>query len=357
MDIEKKIELVKKKPTIEVVGEHQLREVFENYSHPKHYIGFEISGMAHLGTGLLTAVKINDFLKAGIKPMIFLADYHAWINNKLGGDLKRIQRIATGYFKHAFISLGLTEDKVKYILASKIYDNEYWKDVINITRHTTINRMLRATAIMGRKESEAQHVSFLLYPAMQAADIFKLDVQIAHSGIDQRKAHMLAKDVYDKIGKKNFVAVHTTLIPGLQGVTRMNPSEEDFIEAKMSKSKPESCIFIHDSEEEIKSKIGKAYCPPKIIEGNPIVSIAENLILRERSLKIERPAKFGGDLEIEKYEELAKLYSEGKLHPLDLKNAVARELIRMLEPSREYFSKNREYLEEIKEVGKVDKQQ
>ena len=115
MDIETKIELVKKKPTIEVIGEHQLREVFENYSHPKHYIGFEISGMVHLGTGLMTALKINDFLQAGVKPMIFLADYHAWINNKLGGDLERIQKIAKGYFKHAFISLGLEEDKVKYL--------------------------------------------------------------------------------------------------------------------------------------------------------------------------------------------------------------------------------------------------
>lgn len=353
MDIEKKIELVKKKPVIEIVGEHQLKEVFENYSHPKHYIGFEISGMVHLGTGLMTAVKLNDFLEAGIKPMIFLADYHAWINNKLGGDLKRIQKIATGYFKHAFISLGLDEDRVRYTLASEMYDNEYWKDVINITRHVTIHRMLRATAIMGRKESDAQHVSFLLYPAMQAADIFKLDVQIAHSGIDQRKAHMLAKDVHDKIGKKNFVAVHTTLIPGLQGIERMNPTEDEVIEAKMSKSKPDSCIFIHDSEDEIKNKIGKAYCPPKIIDGNPVVSIADNLILRDRSLKIKRERKFGGDVEIKNYEELARTYREGKLHPLDLKNAVAEELIRMLKPSREYFEKHKKYLEEIKQASRT----
>ncbi|MEM4707767.1 MAG: hypothetical protein QXL47_04105, partial [Candidatus Anstonellales archaeon] len=177
-------------------------------------------------------------------------------------------------------------------------------------------------------------------------------VQIAHSGIDQRKAHMLAKDVHDKIGKKNFVAVHTTLIPGLQGIERMNPTEDEIIEAKMSKSKPETCIFIHDSEEEIKSKIKRAYCPPKVIEGNPILSIADNLILRDRGLKIERPAKFGGDLEVENYEELVKVYSQGNLHPLDLKNAVARELIAMLEPSREYFKKNKKYLEEIKEAVK-----
>ncbi|MBI2079414.1 tyrosine--tRNA ligase, partial [Candidatus Micrarchaeota archaeon] len=151
MDIETKIELVKKKPTEEIVTEQDLREIFETYAHPKHYIGFEISGMVHLGSGLCTALKLKDFLEAGIKPTILLADYHAWINGKLGGDLDKIQKVGVGYFKHAFISLGLTEEKVQYKMASDICNDDYWKDVLNITKSTTINRMLRCITIMGRK--------------------------------------------------------------------------------------------------------------------------------------------------------------------------------------------------------------
>lgn len=343
MDIEERIGLVKRKPTEEVVTDDDLRSMFENHKSPKHYIGFEISGMVHLGTGLCTALKLKDFQKAGIKTNIFLADYHSYINGKLGGDLEKIRKVATGYFKHAFVSLGLED--VEYILASDLYDGEYWKEVLKISRDTTIKRMLRCITIMGRKETEGTSSAAVLYPAMQAADIFMLDVQMAHAGMDQRKVHMLAREISHSY-KKDLVAVHGHLLPGLQGMQRMNPDEA--IEAKMSKSKPSSAIFIHDSPDEIRSKIKKAYCPEKTIEGNPMVEYAEYLFLREKPLKIERPEKFGGDLEIASAEELKEIFTAGKLHPMDLKNAVASELIDALKPCREYFEKNKHYLEQIK---------
>jgi tyrosyl-tRNA synthetase len=360
MDIETKIDLVKRKPTEEIVTEGDLRSIFQNYSSPKHYIGFEISGKVHLGTGLCTALKLRDFIQAGIKPTILLADYHSYINGKLGGDMEKIRAVAKGYFKHAFVSLGLDEGKVSYVLASDLYDSEYWKEVLRIAKDTTINRMLRCITIMGRKETEATSSACILYPAMQAADIFMLDVQLAHAGMDQRKVHMLARELSHTY-KKQFVAVHGHLLPGLQGMQRMDApgtakegkqlegetSEQRSIDAKMSKSVPSSAIFIHDSEDEIKDKIRKAYCPEKTVEGNPIVEYAEYLILRDDKMKIERPAKFGGDIEIADADELKSIYAAGKLHPMDLKNAVTRELCRLLKPSREYFAKNKEYLEQI----------
>jgi len=347
MDIQEKIQLVKRPPTQEVVSEEKLKEIFENYKNPRIYDGFEISGMVHLGTGLCTTLKFRDFIKAGIKPTILLADYHSWINEKLGGDLDKIRKVGTGYFKHAFISLGLGEDKVKYILASDIYDSDYWADVLKIAKDTTIKRMLRCVTIMGRKETEVTKAAAMVYPAMQVADVFELEVQIAFSGMDQRKAYMLALENAKK-RKYDFVSVHGRLLAGLQGVQRMNPTEEQVEEAKMSKSKPSSAIFIHDSEDEIKSKIKKAYCPEKIIEGNPLIEYAEYLVLRDKKLKVERPEKFGGDVEFETPEDLKKTYTEGKLHPMDLKNAVTRELIEILKPSREYFAKHKEYLQQLK---------
>jgi len=78
--------------------------------------------------------------------------------------------------------------------------------------------------------------------------------------------------------------------------------------------------------------------------------MAEYLVLRDQSMKIERPAKFGGDLEIPDAESLRTIYSEGKLHPMDLKAGVTKELTALLKPCREYFAKNQEYVEQIKEV-------
>ncbi|VVB58670.1 Tyrosine--tRNA ligase [Candidatus Anstonella stagnisolia] len=352
MDIEKKMELVMRPPIAEVLTRDEMKAVFENYAHPKHYIGFEISGKVHLGSGLVTALKLKDFMEAGIKPTIFLADYHAWINGKLGGDLEKIQKVATGYFKSAFVSLGLGEDKVNYVLASKMYDADYWKDVLDVCKSTTMARMLRCTTIMGRTEKDSLDSASIIYPAMQAADIFALDVQFMHAGMDQRKVHVLAREIADKFKRKKAVALHHRLLMGLSGPSKMGfeQNEKDDIEisSKMSKSKPETCIYVHDSEAEIKSKIAKAYCPEKTVENNPIIEMCEMLIMRDaKPLQISRPAKFGGDVEFASATELKEVYTEGKLHPMDLKNAAAAEMAALLKPSRDYFEKHKELLVQI----------
>lgn len=292
-------------------------------------------------------------MKAGIRPTILLADYHAWINGKLGGDLEKIQEVANGYFKSAFISLGLTEDKVKYVLASEIYGKDYWKEVLGISKGTTMQRMLRCTTIMGRAQKDALDCASVLYPAMQVADISLLDVDIAHAGMDQRKVHMLAREISEKHKRKKPVAVHHKLLMGLQGPQKMGmeQNEKDDIEisSKMSKSKPDSCIFIHDSEDEIKRKLKGAYCPEKTAENNPVMEMCEHFIFRSEKavLQVTRPAKFGGDAEFASYQELLSSYESGKLHPMDLKGATAAALAAMLEPSRKYFESRPELLAQL----------
>lgn len=301
----------------------------------------------------MTSLILHDFIKAGIRPTIFLADYHAWINGKLGGDLDKIQTVAEGYFKSAFISLGLTEDKVNYVLASKIYDNEYWKEVLRISKDTTMQRMLRCTTIMGRTQKDAADCASVVYPAMQAADMFALGVDIAHAGMDQRKVHMLAREIAEKHGKKKPVAMHHRLLMGLLGPSKMgfeeNAADDVAISSKMSKSKPDSCIFIHDSEAEIARKMRGAYCPEKVAENNPVLEMCEVFIMRggKTPLKVARPAKFGGDAEFATYQEVVSAYVAGKLHPMDLKNAVSASLAKMLEPSRKYFEGHPELLAQM----------
>ena len=351
MDIEEKISLVKKQPIVEVVTDAELRSLFETNDHPKHYIGFEISGKVHLGSGLLVALLLKDFMKAGIKPTVFLADYHAWINGKLGGDLEKIQRTAKGYFKSAFVSLGLEEGKVDYVLASELYDKDYWKEVLRISKDTTMQRMLRCTTIMGRSQKDAMDCASVLYPAMQAADVFALEVDIAHAGIDQRKVHMLAREVAERHERKKPVAIHHRLLMGLFGPQKMGGIDEDAsadaaISSKMSKSKPDSCIFVHDSEEEISRKLKNTYCPEKTAENNPVLEMCECFILRDAGskLKVERPQKYGGDVEFAGFPELKEAYVAGKLHPTDLKIATASALSEILAPSRKYFESRRELL-------------
>jgi len=110
----------------------------------------------------------------------------------------------------------------------------------------------------------------------------------------------------------------------------------------MSKSKPWTAIFIHDSPDAIRLKLQKAWCPEREVEMNPVLEIAKHLIFHENeTVIVERPEKFGGSVTFENYEELEKKYAEGKLHPMDLKSGVAEALVNVLEPVRKYFESDK----------------
>ena len=116
----------------------------------------------------------------------------------------------------------------------------------------------------------------------------------------------------------------------------------------MSSSIPSSIIKVYDSEESIRKKIKKAYCPEKIVENNPIIQIASMLIIPiDGKLSIKRDKKFGGDVDITTSKQLEKIYLKGDLHPMDLKNAVSEYLIYKFKKVRSYFEKNDDILKEL----------
>lgn len=301
--------------------------------------------------GLVTGAKIKDLVEAGFDFIIFLADWHAWINNKLGGDIEKI-RLVGEYFKHCFTALGLSPDKVRYVWSSELTsDQRYWEIVIKVAKSSTLTRIKRALPIMGRslKEKDVEG-AWLIYPCMQVADIFYMDLDVACGGIDQRKAHMLARDVADKLGFKKPVCIHTPLLMGLEGPREAGGFDEDakvdrVIASKMSKSLPERCIFIHDEPEDIRRKVMKAYCPPRSVENNPVLEMAKLIVFPWRGRMEVKTRR--GVLELSGYSELAEAYAKGEVHPLDLKEAVAEALIEILGPVREYFKGRRE-LDEVR---------
>ena len=344
MDVEERYALIARN-TEEIITPEDLMEVLRSKASPTGYIGFEPSGLVHIGW-MVTAQKVKDFVDAGFTFIVFLADWHAYINDKLGGDIDNI-RVCAEYMKDCFEALGLPRDKVEYRLASEIMDDiDYWETVMKVGKASSLQRVKRAMTIMGRNEDEAEvDSSKTMYPLMQAADLIFMDVDVAYAGLDQRRAHMLAREAAEKMGVKKAVAVHTPLLPGLKGGNRMDP-----VSAKMSKSDPEGSLLIHDSPEDIKRKMGKAFCPPEA-EGNPVLGICKYVIFQRMDvMRFERPEKFGGNLEFQSYDELERTYLAGKLHPMDLKNGAAAALAEILAPAREYFQNKPENLERIRQV-------
>jgi tyrosyl-tRNA synthetase len=315
---------------------------------PKGYIGFEPSGSVHLGWKICTN-KIKDFIECGFDFTVLLADWHAYINDKLGGDIEKI-KLCGKYMEDCFAAMGVDKTKIKFVYASNyVGDPDYWEIVLRTSKATSVARVKRAMDIMGRDADEAEKdLSKLFYPAMQVSDIFYLDIDVAYGGMDQRHAHMLARDVAKKIGKKSPVAIHTPLLTGLQAGGRMNA-----VEMKMSKSKPDSMISIHDEPADVKKKISKAFCPEKQVEGNPILEICKYVIfpdLKDKLFLIERPEKFGGNLEFKSYKDLVEAYIKD-LHPLDLKNATTSYINKILEPIHKYFDKHSENYNKMKKLN------
>ena len=366
MDTEKRIELIKQDVS-EVLTEEDLRVLIKEKVPLKHYIGFEISGKIHLGTGLMAGKKIADFQKAGIDCSCYLATWHAWINNKLGGDLDTIRK-ASEYFKEGLKMsiniMGGDSSKVKFVTGDELYHNndKFWLTVIEIAKHTTLKRALRSITIMGRKEGEDVALAGLFYAPMQVADIFIQQLNIAHAGLDQRKAQVIAREVAEKLkisplkhdGKiYKPIAIHHPLIMGLltppEWPIPKDKLDEYLSEMKMSKSVPGSAIFITDTPDEIKKKLNNAFCPLGDISYNPIINWCEHLIFIEdkSKLEIKRPAKFGGNKTYKSLEALNKDFVAKKLHPMDLKNAVADYLIKLLEPARKHFEQPK--LKKLKE--------
>ena len=359
MNTREKIELIKKNAE-EIMTEEDLVKLIKDGEKIKHYIGFEISGKIHIGTGIMCMSKVKDFQDAGVDCSIFLADWHSWINDKLGGDIDTIKRVAGGYFKEGLKAslkcVGGDPSKVKFILGSDLYHNndEYWRTVIDVSKNTSLSRMQRSITIAGRKEGESVDFAKMIYPPMQVADIFIQGLNLPHAGLDQRKAQVIARDVALKLkisplkNKKGEqikpIAVHHHLILGL-GKPPVWPVPKDNLQdlwsaLKMSKSKPNTCIFITDEPKEIEKKIADAFCPEGETEFNPILDWTKYLLFGQKDfiLKVERPDKFGGNIKYNSFEKVKESFGNKKLHPMDLKKAVARDIIKLLEPARKHFS-------------------
>ena len=344
MDILEKVDLIERSPTEEVVTHDELIELFKTNSSPKHYIGLEISGFLHLGSLISTGFKINDFVKAGVKCTVFLADWHTLINDKLGGDWDVITKVSK-YYADAF---KLVCPGVNIVLGSELYDSrkEYWREFVEFTKHMSLKRTMRTLTIMGRTEDETKiDLAKLLYPPMQAVDIHSLDLDIVHSGMDQRKIHMLVREIFPKMKWKVPVAVHHKLLPGLSKPADTSDSQ---VLGKMSKSDPNSGVFIHDSDDEIKKKISKAWCEEANTQNNPLLEITRTIIFHEfNEMNVERPEKFGGNISYTDYNQLETDFAEKKLHPGDLKQTVGNYLIKIISPIREKLNLSEELHEII----------
>lgn len=337
MTLDEKFELCKGIADVgECIQEAELRALLEKKPHIIAYDGFEPSGRMHIAQGVMKVLNVNKLTKCGIHFKFWVADWFAQLNNKMGGDLKKIRDVGD-YMIEVWKAVGMDLSKVEFIYSSDEISSraeEYWPLVMDIARKNNLKRILRCSQIMGREESDELSAAQIFYPCMQCADIFFLKADICQLGVDQRKVNMLAREYCDdcKPKRRKPVILSHRMMPGLlQG------------QEKMSKSDPNSAIFMEDSEQEVKTKLKKAYCPPGVIDGNPCYEYIKYIAFPWFGhFKVERSEENGGDKVYGTISELEADYTSGALHPSDLKAALAKAINTIIQPVRDHFDNNKD---------------
>jgi len=203
LTLEEKLSLIREVGE-EIIGEDELGDLLTRKKFPICYDGFEPSGRMHIAQGILRVLNVNRLTKAGCVFYFWIADWFALMNDKMGGDLQKI-KIVGRYFIEIWKAAGMDLRNVKFLWASDEINskaNEYWSQVIDVARHSTLDRIVRCSQIMGRDEKHKLKAAQIMYPCMQCTDIFFLGADICQLGLDQRKVNMLAREHCDVIKKK-----------------------------------------------------------------------------------------------------------------------------------------------------------
>lgn len=320
MDVQEKFELITRNLQ-EIIGEDELKEKLKSKKEFSVYWGTMPTGSISIAY-FFPMLKIADLLKAGCRVKILLADLHAALDSVPWEELEKRYKYYEGAIVTILDIIEVPINKLEFVKGSDLQLNKkYFYDLLKLSTFSTIKDCKKAASEVV-KFGDNPKLSGVIYPLMQALDEEYLKVDAQLGGNDQRKIMVYARGSMPKIGYEARIELLNPLIRGLVG-------------EKMSSSIKASKIDLMDKPEVVIKKMNKADC----ITGNPNNGVMELLkyfifiLKKDKGEKfiVKRSKKYGGDLEYSSYEKIEKDFIEKKLHPLDLKNAVATEINKLLE--------------------------
>nr|GEZ70784.1 tyrosine--tRNA ligase 1, cytoplasmic-like [Tanacetum cinerariifolium] len=364
----------------ECIHKEELWNLLKKKKHPICYDGFEPSRRMHI---------------AQVK--IVVADWFAKLNNKMDTDMKKI-RVVGEYMIEIWKAAGMKLENVEFLWSSDEINkraHEYWHmefrvlgaaklwdenddltaaqifyplmqfadvfflkgvmKMINVNKLTFAGCEVKIVVAdwFAKKTSNSfglpmrsikEHMNIgiwvlgaaklwdekddltaaqIFYPLMQFADVFFLKADICQLGMDQRKVNVLAKEYCDVIKRKNKPIILS--------------------HQKMSKFDSSSVVFMEDKE----SKIKKAYCPPRIVEGNPCLEYIKYIVfLWFNKFNVERKMENGGSLTLMKN----LLWIMQKVTCILLKPALSHALNKILQPVHDHFETDKDAKDLLKKV-------
>ena len=324
------------------------------------YDGFEPSGRMHIAQGLLKSVNVNKCTADGTHATFcfWVADWFALMNDKMGGDLAKIVTVGK-YLIEVWKAAGMDLSNVEFRWASdEITDHadEYWPTMLDVARRFNVTRIKKCCQIMGRLEGSLTAAQ-VLYPLMQCTDVFFLKADVCQLGVDQRKVNMLAREYCDAARRK-----HKPVILSHHMLYGLKKGQE-----KMSKSDPDSAIFMEDTVEDVERKIMNAYCPTEAEEDpaaadeggpsgegdagresmqlvkdtlkNPILDYVQHIVMSPPDATFTCATASDPDgMTYSEYGDVRSDFLAGKITPNQLKRGLINSLNLLLQPVRDHFA-------------------
>jgi len=270
-----------------------------------------------------------------------MADWFARMDPGIGGNLSKMQATAM-YNIEMWKATGMDLEGVEFVLMSDEIScraAEYWPLAMDIANMIELNEITSCLSFNNQPKDARGHGSIdpctireltpaeTLHSCLQCASILLQEVDIWLLGMNQHGINMLAGEYCKLTDKKNKPLAlfnSTYMVPSLL----RNTEWAEFGNAGCA-------IFMEDDEEVVNRKIEKAFCPPKLVEGNPCLEYVKYIVLP--CLGKFKVVLQEGNKTFFSMEELTTDYSSGALCPAAVKQALVKAINIILQPVREHF--------------------
>ncbi len=226
--------------------------------------GIQPTGKLHLGNYLGALKNFVELQNSGTYDcFFFIADLHSLTENYTPKEKK--EQISDLFL--TYLAAGLDPKKSVLFQQSAIAEHSELSWILNTL--TPFGELRRMTQFKDKSENESEstNVGLFDYPVLMAADILLYNASVVPVGDDQLQhlefTRTLARKFNSKFGKTFFEPK-----PLLTSVPRLMSLGDP--EKKMSKSRPEGCLFMDDEPNIIRKKIQRAVTDSEsTIEYNP----------------------------------------------------------------------------------------
>ena len=183
----------------------------------------------HLGHGVVLR-KLRHFQDLGHQAILVIGDFTAMIGDPSQRNKTRPQLTleetkanAESYIEQAGQVLNI--DSLKIVYNSTWLDAMRFSDVIRLSSHYTVARMLERDDFTKRYKAEIPiSIHEFMYPLAQAMDSVELKADVELGGTDQKFNLLVGRDLQREYKQDPQVIITLPLLEGTDGIEKMSKS-------------------------------------------------------------------------------------------------------------------------------------